>query len=193
VQDPRRSREHFERIFDDFLEGCHLNGQLFLDLGPGQWDFGVLVAKRGGRVVGFDNDPAVLELGKYKGFDAINVDLKDHKYFPKELKFDGLFCKFSINAFWFCTSQLAMSDYVDELLKLAKPNGWVWIAPWNGVPANFISDSQLSSNVQKILQWQIEAFESHGCHTKLLSDDESKYYGVHGRTANSLVFTRGIL
>jgi ribosomal protein L11 methylase PrmA len=67
VRDPERSRQHFERIYDDFFGSVNYRNKTFLDLGPGQYDFGVLAELRGAKTVGFDNDPAVLELGKHKG------------------------------------------------------------------------------------------------------------------------------
>lgn len=76
VRDPTRSRRHFEHIFEDFLAAVDLSGHRLLDIGPGQYDFGVMARERGATVVGIDRDPAVLELGRHKGFDVIDADFR---------------------------------------------------------------------------------------------------------------------
>lgn len=68
VRDQNRSRQHFLNILEDFLPLKSLKDQLILDLGPGQFDFGVVARERGAEVMAIDNDPAVVELGRYKGF-----------------------------------------------------------------------------------------------------------------------------
>ena len=47
VRDPRRSREHFFHIFEDFFSGVTLDGR-YLDLGPGQFDLAEIIRPQGG-------------------------------------------------------------------------------------------------------------------------------------------------
>lgn len=184
VRDPRRSRAHFDRIFNDFLKSVSFPKSKILDLGPGQWDFGVLARECGAEIWGVDNDPAVIELGRRKGFDAMEGDLRQPSKLNVPAPFDGLFCKFSINAFWAAENFDAQRQYVSNLLALARPDAWIWISPWNGVPTGQLVDAK------DALAWQKAAFEEHGCNCRQLSRDETAYYGVNGNTANSIVFTR---
>ena len=39
VRDPKRSRYHFERIFDDFFQNVSFENGVYIDLGAGQYDF----------------------------------------------------------------------------------------------------------------------------------------------------------
>lgn len=186
VRNPKRSRKHFERIFQDFLGNVRFENTAVLDLGPGQWDFGVLAQERGATAWGVDNDPAVLKLGMHKGFHAVEGNLSRPATFGQIGPFDGLFCKFSINAFWSGETLDAQRKFAKELFSFGAPGAWVWIAPWNGVPKNF------TSNPSEVLDLQKVAFEELGCASRMLTDEETSVYGVHGGTANSIVFTRNL-
>ena len=39
IRDPKRSREHFRRIFSEFFRGVPFKGRVLLDLGPGRLPF----------------------------------------------------------------------------------------------------------------------------------------------------------
>jgi hypothetical protein len=186
MRNPKLSRAPFQRIFDDFLKSVRFRGAEVLDLGPGQWDFGVLARERGAEVWGVDNDPAVLDLGWYKLFNAIEGNLRQPSTFDPVGPFDGLFCKLSINAFWTTAGLEAQRRHVSELLSVAKPDAWIWIAPWNGIPGDFAGSSD------DVLSWQQRAFEEQGCTSRFLSEKEAIYYGVHGTTANRILFTRNL-
>ena len=101
VRNPSRPRKHFEHIFKDFLEGVDFAGSVFLDLGPGQYDFAEMAKQRGAITHGIDNDSAVVELGRYKPFPVRHGELKQLKASDYDIRFDGIFCKYSINAFCF--------------------------------------------------------------------------------------------
>jgi hypothetical protein len=197
VRDPRRSRDHFTRIFEDFLGGVPFSDTGVLDLGPGQWDFGVLARERGAGVWGVDNDPAVVELGRHKGFHSLHGDLKrlspaswngDIADAPP-IPFDGVFCKFSINAFWFVEDEPALRAHVSKVASLLADPGWAWIAPWNGPPRRV----ELTEGViSRVLTVQDEAFRSEGFDVIPLSEAQAKHYGVHGAIANRVVFVRSL-
>lgn len=189
VREPGRSREHFERIFADFIDPEPLKGQLLLDLGPGQYDFSVLARQRGATTHSIDKDPAVLELGRYKGLDVIEGDLKRLSAADFPERYDGVFCKFSINAFWFHDDLDAHAAHVNDLCSLLKPDGWAWIAPWNGVPKK--ADLK-QPQIDAILKQQAELFRGHGFDGYDLGLRLSYYYGVHGDTGNRAVFVRNL-
>lgn len=189
VRDPRRSRAHFESIFADFLSDQDLASKTLLDLGPGQYDFAELATARGAETHGIDKDPAVVELGRYKKFRAIQADLRQIDPETLTTVYDGLFCKFSINAFWFHLDTSQLVAHVDRLCRLLKPDGWSWIAPWNGVPKK----AELQpSKIQQILQLQADQFRRHGFSGFDLTRELSIRYGVHGSTANRALFVRNL-
>ena len=179
IRNPRRPRSHFENVLADFLGDELLQGKRLLDLGPGQWDFAELARERGAQsITGIDNDEAVVELGLYKGFDAVLGDLRD---LDAALgPFDGVFCKFSINAFWAATDE----DAAAYARSVAVLGGWAWIAPWNGAPASFTGD------VERRLAAQTEGFASCGFEVIQLSDEQTQRYGVTGTVANHPLFVR---
>lgn len=188
VRDPGRSRVHFERIFADFLHGTKLHGQKLVDLGPGQYDFGVIARERGADCWGIDNDPAVIELGRYKKFRVEEGRIHDVSAQRYGQDFDGLFCKFAVNAFWYWNDPEAHADFVGRLFSLLKPSGWLWIAPWNGPPKERIGQP----GIRETLALQTELFRSRGCEAFDLGDGGARHYGVHGKVANNVLFVRGL-
>lgn len=182
VRNPARSRKHFTNILDDFFPGVALDGACVLDLGPGQWDLGVVVRERGGDVFGIDKDPAVRALGEYMGFDCLEADLRRPEMFRQlDRRFDGVFCKFSINAFWYGAAQ---REFVESLMTALKPNAWGWIAPWNG--------RRDATGVRGVLNAQTRAFRDAGFRAFDLVEGLTARYGVHGDVANSPLFTRNL-
>jgi hypothetical protein len=119
----------------EFFSETSFGGKCWLDLGPGQFDFGELAGMKGAIAHGLDNDEAVIKLGEYKKFKTVSRSLKNIADLSMgESSYVGLFCKFSINAFWFVGNQGLAISHVEDLCSLLKPNGSAWIAPWNGVP-----------------------------------------------------------
>lgn len=189
VQDPKRSRDHFNHIFSDFFKELNLKDATLLDLGPGQYDFGELSREKGAITYGIDNDAAVIELGRYKGFPVKNSRLQDIKAESFDTLFDGIFCKLSINAFWFHDDDRRHEVHIREICKLLKPGGWSWIAPWNGVPKK----AGLSENdTRRVLAVQARIFKQLGFTAIDLTEKLSKYYGVHGVTANRALYLLNI-
>jgi hypothetical protein len=187
VRDPKRSRAHFEHIFEDFFYNLDFKDQRVLDLGPGQYDLGVMIRERGGDTWAIDKDPAVIELGRYKGFAALKKDLKALSPNWFDHPFDGVFCKYSIDAFWF-PDAAEQEHFVCNLDRLLQSDGWAWIAPWNGGHQAIFSDDK----IRMILGTQRRQFEACGFQTLELSLGASKYYGVHGKTINRPVFVKNL-
>jgi hypothetical protein len=189
VRDPGRSRQHFETILRDFFAGVTFEGQRCMDLGPGQFDFGVLARARGADVTGIDNDAAVVELGRYKGFKVIEGTIQRLAVLDHTPPYDGMFCKYSINAFWFWEDEALQRDAVRTIVGRMKPTAWGWLAPWNGVPK---SASLTPSQIDAVLDVQIDEFTRHGFEAFELTEAQSRDYGVHGTTANRVLFTRNL-
>jgi hypothetical protein len=188
VRDPRRSRVHFENILSAFFSDVTLDGR-YLDLGPGQFDFGELAREQGGTCMGVDFDPPVLELGRYKGFDTLELNLKALPKHDFDETFDGVFNKFALNAFWTghdADGQLKMAQAIDALIK---PGGWGWLAPWNGAPkATTLSQKEQ----QDVLNLQKDSFEACGFETVVLTRAQLKAYGVNGNVANNVVYIKNL-
>lgn len=187
VRDPHRKREPFHRILQDYLDAVDFEAAHFLDLGPGQYDFAELAKLRGATVTSIDKDPAVIALGEYLGFRCVQGDIREVGSFFDDQSFDGIFCKYSINAFWLRTPEDIIL-HVQSITRLLKPEGWGWIAPWNGIPKDLPADQ-----VPELLAAQISAFQQCGFLLHELNEEQSRLYGVHGRTANKVVFTRGLV
>lgn len=188
IRDPRRNRQPFFAIFEDFFGSTPLTGR-YVDLGPGQFDFGEIVRDRGGACVGVDFDPAVVELGRYKGFEVVEMNIQtlpDHDFGEK---FDGVFNKFSLNAFWHWDDDKAHGAFVAAIANLIQPDGWAWIGPWNGVPKKAELDAAM---IDRVLDLQRELFEQHGFTTVPLTQEGTTRYGIHGQVANNVVFCKNL-
>ena len=189
VRDPNRSRAHFEHIFEDFLAEVDLTGSELLDLGPGQYDFGVLARERGADVVAIDYDPAVVALGRHKGFEVVEDRIQRIGDLGWDHRFAGIFCKFSLNAFWFANDLTALDLFIDDMMATAIGDPWGWIAPWNGVPKK---GDWPASRVEEVLARQASGFARHGWVGHDLTDAQAVHYGVSGTVANHALFLRGV-
>ena len=135
LRDPGRSGLPFERMIDDFFDHQHFSGKVVLDLGPGQYDFNELARKRGAKGYAMDFDPAVIHLGQYKGFEIVEGDLRAISFGTFGHLFDGIFCRGSINAFWFAKN-------LDRLQLIARR--------WLGIYSS--------------LEWSVSIFKFNGCY-----------------------------
>jgi len=189
VRDHRRSREHFLNIYADFLEAVDFRDSWLLDMGPGQYDFGVLARERGAETLGLDHDPAVLELGAHKDFSVKEYKLQAISAVDFERPFNGLFCKFSWNAFWFHDDSARHHNAVMQLGEMLDDKGWGWVAPWNGVPKNA---GLSATKIEDVLGVQNQAFKQIGFSGFDLGDRLARRYGVHGTVANNALFLRNL-
>ena len=188
VRDPKRSREHFFNIIDDFFDGVELTG-MYVDLGPGQYDFGEIVRQQGGDCVGVDFDPAVIELGRFKGFRVVEGNIRQLRDLTVEGgPFDGVFNKFSLNAFW-TRDDTEHRQLVDAVANLVASDGWAWIGPWNGVPK---AENLEPEEIDRVLSFQRACFESRGFQVVELTDRLTRRYGIHGAVANNIVFVKNL-
>lgn len=183
-----RSEHDFDCVLKDFFAGHDFTGELIMDLGPGQYDFARRVRDAGGAVEHIDKDPAVVELGRYLGFEVAQANLRSFDYSQRTARYDGLFCKFSINAFWFQSVDEVRSKIraIDSMLK---PTGWGWIAPWNGLPKNGWEDQ----DPLPFLDAQAEAFSGCGWSGYELPDLLTKRYGITGSVQNHPLFVRNLV
>ncbi|HJK88454.1 MAG: class I SAM-dependent methyltransferase [Candidatus Megaira endosymbiont of Mesostigma viride] len=119
-------------IVDNYLKNIDFQGTHILDIGPGQCDFLDIVKGKGAVTYGIDFDPAVVKLGEMRGHNMTFCDLtKDWPF--KDMVFDGIFCRSSINCYWFVQpdNNELLKQFLDRISKSLKSNGWMWILPWN--------------------------------------------------------------
>lgn len=119
-------------IFDVFIGDRDFKGARILDVGPGQCDFLDMAKERGAITFGVDFDPAAVRLGEMRGHRMLHHNLS--KGWPYESdQFDGIFCRGSINCFWFATPE-RLTDlrlFLDRMNASLTPEGWLWVLPFN--------------------------------------------------------------
>lgn len=186
-----RGAEAFERIIADFGFALRFPGARILDLGPGQWDFADAARDRGAqRVVGIDNDPAVIRLGEHRGFDAIEKSLQQISSDDFEEPFDGIFCRWSINAFWFSSDDERHARFVRQLCASLAEAGWAWIAPWNHCDPKLGLDD---ARREQILQLQTATFAEAGFEGFDVTEEHVHRYDLGGSVLeNRAVFVRNV-
>jgi hypothetical protein len=188
VANPDRPRKHFDRILSDFFDGVPLEGR-YLDMGPGHYDLGEMIRSSGGVCVGLDFDPAVIELGRHKRFETIEMRIQDLVDHPLDDRFDGIFNKFTLNAFWYWADPARHETLIDAIMSMMAPKAWGWFGPWNGVPKRIeLTPVQIGDT----LALQRRLFEDRGYRTLELTGAQSRYYGIHGAVANHRVFYRNL-
>jgi SAM-dependent methyltransferase len=191
VRDPNRSRQHFENIFADFLADVDFQGTSAIDLGPGQYDFSLLAARRGAtELAAIDNDPAVVALGRHRGYRVKEASLQDLDPAWFDRPFDGVFCKFSINCFWFLGDKSRLEQHIGNISALVKPGGWSWIAPWNGLPKT--ASDLPEQEVRDFLEVQRQSFQRYGFTHRDLTKEQASRYGITGSVENNRIFTRNL-
>jgi len=120
----------FQNIVDDHPDIFDFKDKDVLDIGPGQLDFLDIAKKNGSKTtVGIDFDPAIKELGKVRGHEICVVDLRQDWPFH-DRQFDLIFCRGSINCFWYTTEE-RLNSFLNCLSSSLRPGGHLWIAPWN--------------------------------------------------------------
>lgn len=138
ARQPNMRRSHpsgqkaIARIVDTVLVANKMSGAKVLELGPGQCDFLDIARSMGATTFGIDFDPAVVQLGKLRGHTMTLHNLSTGWPLGEE-RFDGIFCRGSINCFWFVkqTDQDRLDLFLDNLSGALNPDGWLWIVPWN--------------------------------------------------------------
>jgi hypothetical protein len=187
VADPDRSGSDFSNLFADVFADHDFSGELVIDLGPGQYGFALGVRDRGGVVHNVDRDPAVVELGRYLGFEVIQQDLRALSELGLAGRYDGVFCKFSVNAFWPAEPQ-GVRAATAAITELAADGAWGLVMPWNGQGKRPDDDPEIPMR----LELQMEAFRIAGWSGYELNDALCKRWGVTGRVANHVAFATGL-
>lgn len=120
----------FQNIIADYLSDFRFPGIRVLDIGPGQLDLLDIAKEEGSaQTVGVDFDPAIQALGDLRGHDVRIFNLTKGWPLPDQT-FDLIFCRGSINCFWY-PSEIRLREFLDGLSGSLADSGRLWIAPWN--------------------------------------------------------------
>lgn len=156
LREPHRSELISRRIFEDFLAARDLAGCRVLELGPGQYDLARMVEGAGATMVSMDHDPAVIALGRKRGYNVIQADFRTFDWSSLRGQFDGLLSRGSITPLW-ARDNGGIGSFVNVICSALKPSGWGWIAPWNNALADFAPD-----RAQTLLKDERQAFGRNG-------------------------------
>ncbi len=156
LRTPNYSARPSKNIFNDFFSEHEFRGTKMLELGPGQFDFARLVEQAGGRVVSLDSDPAVVALGRKRGYEVIESDYIGVDWNAWRGEFDGLFARGSINAFYYRDPH-SLNAFVDEICSVLKRDGWGWLTP-----ANDDTEDSAPAHIRLMLETQRQAFARNG-------------------------------
>lgn len=159
-----------------------------LELGPGHYEFCEYVKSKGGRASVVELDPCVAELGRWRGFGGYEHDLRALGDFRVETVFDGLFSKGSTNPFWCHPDRESLERYVDALVRLVKPDGWLWVVscPWS---AKELSEAQF----MQWLEFERRLFEARGFKAwRIPNRYVGSFYGISVPCEDLHVFSRGL-
>ncbi|HEY1299350.1 MAG TPA: class I SAM-dependent methyltransferase [Stellaceae bacterium] len=151
----QQSDAKFRSLFEYFFAGRDFSGREVLELGPGQCDFSRFAAAAGASVTVMDHDPAVVALGRKRGYEAIIGDFLTFDWGTLRARFDGLFARNSISVQRF-SDPASFEALIDGVCSVLKPSGWGWVVPWNrfrGTP---------SAEIGRMLESQRKALERNG-------------------------------
>tara|TARA_B100001059_G_scaffold236815_1_gene290818 strand:+ start:16 stop:1089 length:1074 start_codon:yes stop_codon:yes gene_type:complete len=128
----RQNDEYYKsyiNIINDFLYDKNLSKSTILELGPGTFDFATIARSYGAEMVVIDKDLAVIELGIFDNFNVIASNLITCNYDLFKKSFDGIFCRASINPFWF-TKLEELEKFIIKLDACVNKDGWALISPY---------------------------------------------------------------
>lgn len=185
IRDPQRPRHHFQDILDSFFNKYSFQNKRWLDLGPGHYDFGELVRKKGGKTTSIELDPAVIKLGQIKSLEVIKGDLGSKGVFESlSNQYDGLFCRGSINAMNFPNVE-DHEAFLEAMISTVKSTGAMWVSPCND--SSIESDPQFESTVQ----FQIDFFQRNGFKIIKCTPVMVSTFGIWS-TKPELIFTKNL-
>lgn len=147
------SQTPFRNIIADYISENSFKGARVLDIGPGQLDFLDIARELSATsTTGVDFDPAIKKLGELRGHEVHTVDFRQKNPFGSS-KYDLIFCRGSINCFWFATEE-RLSEFLQSISDAMSATARIWIAPWNK-PAS--GQEEYAANVNEIVNKWVNA------------------------------------
>ncbi len=188
IRDPYRENHTYPRILRSFFNEVDFKKSRVLDLGPGHFEFLDIARDKGAVCEAIEYDPVVRKLGEKRGFKTYDQNLKDLDVGKLGIPYDGIFCRCSINAFWFHDDILQMENFVKNLIALGHSESWYWIAPCadpqkNLKPEEFRKTLELQENIYHDFGFQSWTIQNRAF---------GSWYGVHGKYGGLKIFTRNL-
>ena len=160
-------------IVDSYWNHIDFHGLRILDIGPGQCDFLDIVKEKGAITFGVDFDPAVVKLGEMRGHNMTLCNLREDLPF-KDMTFDGIFCRGSINCYWFAQPDNSLLlQFLDHITKSLRPNGCMWILPWNKPADN--QENLVDATRATIDEWAKQS----NVKIEVVSEAQKSKYGLY--------------
>lgn len=186
LRNPQRPEYGIENILVDFLSPVQLKGQKILELGPGHYEFCEKVRRKGAIPEALEIDPPVAELGRRRGFQVHEGNIRHLPSIKLPGDYDGLFCKGSNNPFWFYDDKKALRDFTNTLVRLLNPSGWAWIV------ASPATDKSISGNEYgKWLKYEREVYADLGFNSWNIPNRwRAAFYGISFEPPEMTVYYR---
>lgn len=188
IRNPLRAEHGPEEIIRDFMGGVNLTGHRVLELGPGHFEFCEAVRRHGASAEGVELDPPVIELGRRRGFKVWPGNLTELPSLGITPGFDGLFCKGSNNPFWFHGNEKGLRNYLQVMLGLVKPGGWLWI-----VSCPYSKPGVSAEEFNRWLEVESRLYREFGFSEWVLPHRAvASYYGISFEHPRLAVYTKGL-
>lgn len=178
-------------IYRDFFAHLNLKGMDILEFGPGRCEMLYLFKKAGANCFGIDTDPAVIELGRSRGYTMFeeNFNVLTKKSLDGR-RFDGLFGRGVLSAFRYIDAKDSVRP--PQVCRfILKPKGWAWILPYNTAPRLNTKRSQWYF-VEK-MGLQIHTFKSKNFQHVDLTPRLRGRYARLGKITNYPLFTCNLI
>lgn len=183
---PRRGLK-VANILSDKFQLKHFQGKKIIELGPGHYAFALLARHLGAKVVCVERDPHFAQLGRYLGFEVLEIDFAELHREIFDKPFDGLWMKGSFNACNYKDKD-AIVNFVDGLTELLSPDSWGWMVTVNKASAD---TANMEEFVIKRIEIQRCAFANAGWDVSWINDFTRSHYSLK-YTGSLYYFTRGI-
>jgi hypothetical protein len=188
IRNPSRSEHGPAEILRDFFTEVDFTGQRVLELGPGHYEFCEAVRRQGAAAEAVELDPPVIELGRRRGFKVWPGNLTQLPALAITPGFDGLFCKGSNNPFWVYGDEAALRAYIQSMVGLVKPGGWLWI-----VSCPYSKPALPAAEFNRWLDLEARIYRELGFSEWLLPHKAvASYYGISFEHPRLAVFTKGL-
>ncbi len=177
-------------IINDFFNIEHFRGKRILEIGPGHYSFALLARHLGATVICVERDQVFVELGRYLGFEILDMNFDDLTVDNVDREFDGLWMKGTFNA---CRSKDINSIYnfVKTLNETLRPEGWSWCVTANKA-GNLENEEEKKLFEENMINAQRDAFVQFGWNASSIDESDRKRYALKYAGAH-YYFTRNLI
>lgn len=175
-------------IINDCFEPEHFRNKRIVELGPGHYAFALLARHLGAEVVCVDREPIFVQLGKYFGFEMLEMEIEQLSSEAIGGRAQGLWMKGAFNACRYQEDEQIV-DLAQRISDLVVEDGWGWLVTAN--KADGIVAEKGQDFVEHRIELQRTALERLGWDAAPIVEPDRKRYGINYQNARYL-FTRGL-